>query len=75
MRQTLPFVSDADPPLRNVRVEAKETFQISEAGAEAKEIVEHLNLLLRSGDSNRTNIPKRYALSTFRNLIFLILFC
>ena len=68
----LVFVTEKDPVLCNVRVEAKETFQISEAGAKAEEIVEHINLLLRSGESNRTNIPKRYALWTFPNLIFFI---
>ena len=46
---TITVLCETDPALCNVRIEAKKIFQISEAGAEAEEIVEHLNLLLRSG--------------------------
>jgi len=44
---TITGLCETSPALSKVRVEAKEIFQISDSGAEAQEIVEHLNLLLR----------------------------
>ena len=44
---TITGLCEISPALCKLRVEAKETFQISDSRAEAEEIVEYLNLLLK----------------------------